>query len=132
MKIAVLIIAMASFVFAHEGHDHDTPAKVRAPKGGIIKSVENVHIEVVSRGKNIKVYIYDHDMKPQNIETFRVSAKVQFPRSKKEEELVLANKKNFFEADFDAKGAHRYTLVLTVMDPKEGHNDVLNYTVEPH
>lgn len=134
MKSILLLIflSLTTPLFAHEGHDHDGPARVRAPKGGQIKSLEDIHVEVVSLQTDLKIYIYDKKLKALPVESYSVKAKAIFPRTKKEEEISLKTEGTFLQATFDAKGTHRYTLVLTVRDPQHGHNDKLNYTIESH
>lgn len=128
----VLFSAFASVSsFAHEGHDHDAPAMVQAPKGGQIKGLEETFVEVVARGHELKIYLYNKDLKPQKASDYKVSAMADLPRLKKQESLTLTAKENHFEANYDAKGLHRYTLILMVKDPKTGHDDKLNFTVEP-
>ena len=118
-------------LMAHQGHDHDAPTTIKAPKGGVIKALDESRVEVVYRGKDIKIYVYDKEMKPQEISGFKVVAMAELPRSKKTEEIKLSAKGNYFEGAFDAKGSHRYTLKLTVTDPKTGRTDNINFTIEP-
>lgn len=131
-KLAMALLLSLSFgAYAHEGHDHDSPKNVQAPKGGVIKSLEETMVEVVSKGKDVKIYLYDKDLKPQEVAAYKVTAQAELPKAKKKEEVVLTAKGNYFESSFDAKGAHRYTLILTVVDPKTGHDDSLKFTIEP-
>ncbi len=125
----ILIIGPASQ--AHEGHDHEGPISIPAPKGGIIKSLEGTSVEVVSRGKEIKMYLYDKETKPQSTSGFLVAAKVELPRTKKQEAITLTAKDTFYEATYDAKGLHRYTLLISIKDLKTGHDDKLSFTIEP-
>jgi hypothetical protein len=122
-------LIVTPFALAHEGHDE--PVSVQAPKGGVIKGIEDAYIEVVVKGKDVKIYFYDKDLKPQDVSTFKVSAVAELPRGKKAEPVTLKAQGTSFEASFDAKGAHRYSLVLTVVDAKHGHDDKLTFTVEP-
>lgn len=131
LMLALALIGAPIPAFAHEGHDHDAPAMVQAPKGGVIKSVENVHVEVVSKGKELKIYLYNKDLKPQSVTGFVISAKAEFPRTKKTEDVALAAQDTFYTGTFDAKGAHRYTLAISLKDPKESHADKINFTIEP-
>ena len=116
---------------AHEGHDHDAPQMIAAPKGGIIKSLEQTHVEVVSKGTAIRVYLYGKGMKPADATKYKVTARADLPRKKGSHDIKLAANGNAFEGAFDAGGAHRYTLALTIVDPKTGHNDKLTFTIEP-
>ena len=124
-------MAMPVVSFAHEGHDHDAPTTLKAPKGGIIKALDEARVEVVSKGKNIKVYVYDKEGKPALASRFKIEAKTLLPRAKKEEAFPLQAKENFFESDYDAKGMHRYTLKLNVTDSNTGRTDLLTFTIEP-
>lgn len=126
-----LTLGSPLLVWSHEGHDHDTPKSVQAPKSGILKSMENIYVEVVSKGKDLKIYIYDKELKVQDVKTYKVSALTEKPRLKKQEKLELIDKGTYFEATYDAQGSHRYTLILTVKDPSEDHDDKLKFTIEP-
>lgn len=126
-----LIITSLLFVvqslYAHEGHDHG-PSQVQAPKGGIVRSLETVHLELLSKGKNLNVYVYDMNFKPEDVTKFPVSATVALPR-KKAQALTFSPKGDHWEAEFDAKGAHRYTLEMKIK--QDGHEDKVKFTVEP-
>lgn len=129
LLIAALIISTSAV--AHEGHDHDAPTTLKAPKGGIIKALDESRVEVVSKGKELKIFVYDKEMKPALASEFKLIAKAELPRTKKIEDIKLVAKENFFEGTYDAKGAHRYTLKLEVKDSKMNHTDHLTFTIEP-
>jgi len=116
---------------AHEGHDHDAPVTIKAPKGGMIKALDIALVEVVSKGKDIKVYVYDQELKPRPAATFTIVAKAEMPRTKKVEPVSLVDKGEWFEGSFDAKGVHRYTLRLAVTDQKTGRTDPISFIIEP-
>jgi hypothetical protein len=131
--LAGLLISFNSY--AHEGHDHDAPGMVEAPKGGMIKSNEEFHIEVVAKGKDIKVYLYTKDLKPADAKGFKITLKTELPRSKKMEDLSFKATGNMLEATFDAKGAHRYNLIVGLTEVGQGHEhghaDKISFTIEP-
>lgn|GEM_PF-1364915 len=119
---------------AHSGHDHGTSKGVQAQKGGVIKSLEHTHVELVAKGKDLKVYLFNKDDKALDaldVAPFTVTAKAELPRTKKSENVELKAMGKHLEGTFDAKGSHRYTLHLTVKDPKADHEDTLKFTVEP-
>lgn len=118
---------------AHEGHDHDSPKGQRAVRGGIVKVLERVHVEVVAKGTDVKVYLFplEGEKKALDPAAFALSAAAELPRTKKSEPLKLTLKPDVAEATFDAKGAHRYTFVLKLTDPELKHEDTLKFTVEP-
>jgi len=134
--LSVAVITILSFFVspqsgAHEGHAHDAPKGVSAPRGGQIKEIENTYVEVVTKKNELKIYLYDKELKPLDAATYKVSATAQKPRAKKQEDILLSVKENFFEATYDAKGAHRYSLTLLIKDPKEAHQDKLKFNIEP-
>ncbi len=116
---------------AHEGHDHDAPTTLKAPKGGVIKALDESRIEVVYKSQDLKIYLYDKEMNPSKASDFKIIAFVELPRSKKQESLSLETKNTYFEGIYDAKGAHRYTLKLAVTDSKTNRTDNLTFTIEP-
>lgn len=128
-----LAIGLAAIsLHAHEGHDHDAPINLQAKKGGQIKSLENVNIEVLAKGKDLKVYVFNKEMRPEKLEGFEIKAFAELPRSKdKPKALVLTPVEDHLAASFDAKSAHRYTLTIEVKDPTEDHADSLKFTIEP-
>lgn len=131
---SLLVVGMvfaSAAVLAHEGHDHDGPVSVKAPKGGMLKELDASHIEVVPKGKDFKIYFYDEEMKPVSAEDFTVTAVAELPRSKKKEELKLTVSDTVLEGTYDAHGSHRYTLILSVAHGKGGHSDQLKFTIEP-
>jgi hypothetical protein len=130
MKILIAIIFALS-TLAHEGHDHDAPTSIPAPKGGIVKALDEARVEAVSKGKDLKVFVYDKDMKPLSTKGFSLKATAELPRSKKTEEVKLEAKENSFEGSYDAKGLHRYTLKLQITAPGAGHSDTISFTIEP-
>ncbi len=117
--------------FAHDGHDHDAPTKLKAPKGGIIKALDESRVEVVAKGKDLKIYVYDKELKPAPTTDLKIIASTELPRTKKEEPLSLKSQDTYFEAQYDAKGVHRYTLKLAVTENKTGRTEKLTFTIEP-
>lgn len=129
--LTISLLFVTSYANSHGGHDHDAPTKVAAPKGGSIKELENSYVEVVSKQKNIKIYLYDKNLNPKSTQGFKVELKAEIPRTKKMEPIISQINDTFIEADYDAKKLHRYTLHIQITDPSTGHNDRLKYTLEP-
>ncbi len=127
LSVALLI----SIAQAHENHDHDAPTTLKAPKGGIIKALDEARIEVIYKGNNIQIFVYDTKMTPTLTSGFKILAKAELPRSGKIEIINLVAKDTRFEGSFDAKGSHRYTLNLAVTTVKTGRTDHLTFTIEP-
>ncbi len=133
-KLVIVIISTALFcapVLAHEGHDHDGPSDFQPQKGGIVKSVEEINIEVVDKGAKIEIYFYDHDGKQKSADSFQATAEAKLPKGKKTEKLTMTPIADHFEITYAApKGAHRYSLVLNIKDTKEAHSDKVTFTIE--
>lgn len=127
MIAIVVALIVAPLAFSHEGHDHG-PGQVEAPKGGVIRSLESVHLELLTKGNTVFIYAYDENMKPDDVKKYPVSATVTLPK-KKAHALALMEKGDHWEAEFDAKGAHRYSIELSIR--QAGHEDKVRYTVEP-
>lgn len=132
--IAISVIVLSFSVvkgFGHEGHEHDLPKTVSAPKGGDIRAMYEGFVEVVSKGNDLKIYVYDKDLKPYQTKDLELQAKTILPRVKGANDLNVAAKENFFEGMFDAKGAHRYTLLLSVKRVSDSKPTELRFNVEP-
>ncbi len=123
----LVISFLASSAFAHEGHDHG-PGTVQAPKGGVVRSLETINLELLNEGKKVKIYVYDTKLKPMDVKKYLASATVTFPK-KKAETLKLAEAGDHWEVEVDSKNAHRYTLLLSIK--QGGHDDKVKWVVEP-
>jgi hypothetical protein len=128
-KTIMMFVSLISFSYTHEGHDHG-PATVEAPNGGVIKTLEEVHIEVIAEkgSSTVKIYVYDTKMGKADLSKYPIKATATLPRGKAES-LELKNKNDYLEYTFDAKKAHRYTLDLSIK--QHGHDDKLSFTIEP-
>ena len=115
------------FLFAHEGHLH-APKSITPPKGGITRSLETVHLELLPKGDSVKLYIYDLKLKPVETVNYPVSATATRPR-KDAEKIKLVAEKDHWHFKYDAKGSHRYLFVLTIK--QGGHNDKVQWNIEP-
>lgn len=131
LNILILALAMTFTAHAHEGHDHDAPSSAKPVKGGILRSLEEVNVEVVSKGKLLEIYLFDHEMKPRKTEGFKVSAEAELPRKKGKSALTLKDAGDHYITEFDSKNSHRYDLKLKIFDPKVGHDDELKFVIEP-
>lgn len=125
--LLAIIICISTSAWAHEGHDHG-PGSVQAPKGGVIRSLETVHLELLTKGHEIKIYLYDTELKAGDVTKYPASLQVALPR-KKLEDLKISAQGDHWLASFDAKNAHRFDLVLAIK--QGGHDDKVKWTVEP-
>ena len=127
MKQTILTLYfLSSIAFAHDG-EHGVSA-VQAPKGGVMKSLETVHLELINEGKKIKIYTYDTELKSAAVTNYPVSATVTFPK-KKPQVIKLIEAQDHWEVEVDFKNAHRYTLVLNIK--QGGHDDKVKWVIEP-
>ncbi len=127
-NLATILFCLSSIqAQAHEGHDHGAKLS-QAPKGGIMRELETVNLELLSKGMTIKIYIYDKNMKPEDVAKFPVSATVTLPR-KTAESVPLVAKGDHWETEYNPKKAHRFTFILSIK--QGGHDDNVKFTVEP-
>lgn len=131
LSIITAFLTATTTLKAHEGHDHDAPKTVTAPKGGTIKYIDGLYAESVSKGTHLIIYFYDEDMKPLEASKLSVTMEAEIPRKKQKENLKITIKDNTAEAQFDAKGAHRYILHLTVKVPATKDTDTVSFNIEP-
>lgn len=126
---ALVFSSLVSFSvsFAHEG-EHNAPGSVPAQKGGVIRSTEDLHLELVSSGKEVRIYPIGLDLKPMDPKAVEITATVALPR-KKAEPVVLTAQADHWLFSFDAKGAHRFTVTLNLKH--DGENHKVSWTVEP-
>jgi hypothetical protein len=125
-------IVLVSFLLsvtaaAHGDHEHG-PSSFHPKKGGVVRSLETVHLEFLVKDGRVSVYLYDVKGKSVDVAQYPASAKVTLPK-KKAQAAPLKAMGDHWELEFDAKGAHRYALDLTLL--QGGHNDTVKYNVEP-
>lgn len=136
LSIATASVFLSLSGHAHEGHDHDGPSSFQPQNGGIVKSTEEINVEVVTKDSFVKLYFYDMEGKIKPKESFGVTAEAQVPKSKKKTKLVLTernegDKFDHYEISDGPKNVHRYTLALQLKEHSGGHNDKLTFTIEP-
>lgn len=123
-----ILFAFPLLGLAHGVHD-DGGAKPQ--KGGVLKSLETIHLEMVQMDKELRIYVYNKETPPKSEEAskYPVSAKVVLPRKKGEHKLTLITNKDHWTTSYDAKGLHRFDFVLSI--EQGGHKDDVIFTVEP-
>lgn len=136
ITVAVSIFSVLSLTAgAHEGHDHG-PGKVPLQKGGVMRSLETVNLELVYSNNSIQIYPFETKQDPKNpgklksaeLAKFPVTATIELPKSKPQK-LELKQSGDHWEAFVDSKGAHRFTVLLAIT--QGGHNDKVKWTIEP-
>jgi hypothetical protein len=113
---------------AHEGHDK-TPGAVTAPHGGQIKGGDQHFVEVVFESSNVRVYIFDHDMKKVDLKALKIDGTLKLPKASKPSEVKLNANGDFFEGKVEVKGAHRFALDLTINH--ESKKEKFTFNIEP-
>lgn len=126
--LALVILALGTSVWAHEGHNK-TPGALVSPHGGQIKGTSQLYLELVTDSQGLKLYTLDHDLKSLPANEVKIEGSLKWPRQKKSEKLNLAVQSSFFESKVDAKGSHRYTVDLKVTFKNKIES--VSFTVEP-
>ena len=130
MKILILILATFTlqWSFAHGVHDS---GEVKPQKGGILKSLETIHVELVQLDNELRVYVFDKSKDPKIIPTGKhpVSAIIKLPKNKKKEKIKLIDKKKYWSYTYTKQGLRPYKFVFSI--EQGGHKDNLAFTVKP-
>lgn len=126
--IVALVLIFPLVSLAHGVHDSGS---AKPQKGGVLKSLETIHLELVQMGEELRIYVYNKETPPkaEDVSKYPVSAKAVLPRKKGAKDLNLVPKKSYWATSFDAKGAHRFDFVLSI--EQGGHKDDVVFTVEP-
>lgn len=126
-KLFSLILVCPLLAWGHGVHE---TGQVQSQKGGVIQSLETIHVELVQVKNDLRVYIFDKDhFKIQDPQKYPARAQVIVPGKKAPEKLNLKKQDDYWWAQFDAKGLHRYTFEFIV--EQGGHVDHVKFTVEP-
>ncbi|XGC79442.1 hypothetical protein ACES2L_08890 [Bdellovibrio bacteriovorus] len=126
-KLITCLLFISAIANAHEGHDHG-PGAIQAPKGGVVRSLETINLELLANDKNVQIYVYDKDLAPAKAKDYPASLTMALPK-KKAEVVELKDAGDHWTANIDPKNAHRYTLELAIK--QGGHNDKVKWVVEP-
>lgn len=128
--VTILISALLLNIsaLAHEGHDHEVPGNVQAPRGGMIKTGHEKYIESVVKPGLVEIYVYDHDLKPLDVKTLtEFSADILYPRAKKAETAKLEVENEHWVVRLGDKKVHR--LTLNIHDAKGKEKTI--FVIEP-
>lgn len=121
----ILTIGFATNAFGHGNHESAT---VKPQKGGVVKSLETVHLELVQIQKELRLYIFSTDLKLQDPDKYNISANVVLPRGKGKKDIIFKKQKKHLITSFDAKNLHRYDLIIFIT--QGGHKDRVVFTIE--
>lgn len=133
MTTLLFIAVTAQHSGAHEGHD--VPGSVQAQHGGAVKATKSLYLELSQEENTLKIYPMTHDFKSIPLKEVQIEATVQLPKAKVKNQLKLVEQsgddaaQSHFRGSFDAKGAHRYTLV--VKSRYQGKSESVTFQVEP-
>lgn len=126
LGLSVLVFIVGLVSQAHEG-EHG-PSSFQPQKGGVVRSLETVHLELIMENTDIKIYAFEMDGKPSLVTKYPASIKIERPRAKAEA-VKMTPMGNHWLASFDPKGAHRITVFFEI--EQAGHKDTVKWTIEP-
>ncbi len=134
-KIILLIFLMFPHsALSHEGHGH-APKKAKALHGGIIKQVGHLQLEVLLQDHSVKVFAYkpdahkSHVLKALDVSKVVATAQATRPR-KKSDQIKLKAQGDHWVYSYDAKGSHRYELLIAIKE-EDGHSKTVKWNIEP-
>lgn len=125
--LAIFLVSLGLTTYAHEGHDK-TPGAVAAPHGGIMQDLEHIFLELTVESNDLKIYPYDHDLKPIALKDLKLEGSATLPK-KKAQKISFSQSNDAFTAKFDATGASHYALEVVVTH--QGKKEKAKFNVEP-
>lgn len=126
MTSVFLALSISSVSYAHEGHDN-APGALKASHGGVVKAGEQLNLEYVVSGTEVKLYAVSHDGKDIAPSSVKVSGTSKSPKAK-EENLKLQLKDGAYVAAVDFKGAYR--VEMKIVTELSGKKDSFKFQVE--
>lgn len=132
-SVLFLTLMLFSFfkAYSHDDHDHSGESLVVHPqKGGVIQELDHHYLELVQIGKELRVYVYDEDLKL--IPSKALTSKVILPRGRGEKliELKYQSKHNAWVGLYEPPPKlHRYTLLVSFDESDHDHS--VSFIVEP-
>ena len=127
----ILLSLFLSFSFvagAHEGHSHG-PAIKAAPHGGVLREGKDNAVEVVADNNEIKVYVFDMQMKPVALNGMSLAGTAQVPRKDKKA-LAFQTAGDYFKGNADVGSAYRYELNLELNNGKNTEKFKMNIEIK--
>ena len=126
-SVIFLSAVLSISALAHEGHDHG-PGAVQPQKGGVVRALETVNLELLTEGKSIKIFAFDTKLKAADVSKFVATLTATLPK-KKPESIQLTPRGDHWEGTFDPRNSHRFDLQFAIK--QGGHDDKVKWTVEP-
>lgn len=112
-----LTLAVPTLSFAHDEHNHEA-AMEAAPHGGILRNAPPFKAELTLSKDQVKIFVYDKDVKPVAKEKLKDSVKgqVALPKDKKKREVTFKLAGDAYEAKIAGiDKVHRYDLHVTLV-----------------
>ncbi|HYX37749.1 MAG TPA: hypothetical protein VE954_32000 [Oligoflexus sp.] len=109
LALTSLLLGAAAPLMAHDGHNHEAATET-APHGGTLRNAGDYKAEIVINGDNLKLYIFDKQLKPMKLEKAELTGDVQFPKEKSKP-VTFKKAGEFYSAT--VKGiskVHRYDM----------------------
>ncbi len=124
--VALSLIALSSFTFAHEGHDH-APGSYKSLHGGTVQAGKQLNLEVIVNGKEITLYPTSHEGKDVAAKDVKLEA-IAKPKKGKPYPVALTAAKGGYTATVDLQGANRLPFTINVIN--QGKTDHFTVQVE--
>lgn len=126
--LALIMMSLPFTSFAHEGHDK-TPGALPLDGFDQIQATDQFYLKLKIVNDGVKIYPFDHDNKAVPVSGIKLEGTAKFPKKAKAEKVSFSSEGESFLAKVMAKGAHRYTLEVTVIHA--GKKEKAKFNVEP-
>lgn len=126
-KMILSIAIMGSLSsFAHEGHDN-APGSIKANHGGTVKAGNEINLEYVVSGSEVKLFPVSHDGKDLTTAEVKLRVTAKLPKGKTET-LKIDSKNGELIAKVDFKNAYR--VEMNVEADHQGKKSTFKFQVE--
>lgn len=128
-KSAFCVILLAAVLpAAGLGGDAEiSSAPLESPHGGVVHAASRTNFELVSSGPDLKVYLFDHALKPIPIRERTLSG-VALARNGKKRPVAFRAAGDHWEGKLDPKDGHRIRLEL-IMGNRD-RSEAVSFDVE--
>jgi hypothetical protein len=107
----IAALSLSAPAWAHNGEHHEDHAHV-APHGGEVRTVTPFHFELVTKGKQVQVYLLDDALKPLPAKGHKGFVVVQMDGKTRRVDLQPSGEA--FTGSLDLSKAARYAAVVSL------------------
>lgn len=109
--VSFLVLVVNFSLLAHEGHKE---AGLKSLYGGVVKKTTNTFVEVVQEGKEVQLFVRDHDDKMIPLTDLQIGGEVKDSKKKSEPLKVAAISNKHFKVLNDVSKHPFFSLKVMI------------------